>query len=73
MLSPDVPRGILVGVRVQANPVGETFVVSETVPANPFWLVTTTVEIAGVLTVVVKLVGFTVTVKSCIVKVTVTV
>ena len=70
---PDVPRIMLVGLRVQVRPAGETVEVSATVPVNPFTLVTVMVEVPATPAAVERLVGLAVTVKSRTVNVTVVV
>ena len=64
---------MLLGVRVQVNPAGDTELASATVPVNPFTGATVIVEVAAVVTVVVTAVGLAATVKSWMVKVTVAV
>jgi hypothetical protein len=64
---------MLLGVRVQVNPAGDTELASATVPVNPFSGATVIVEVAAVPTVVVTAVGLAATVKSWIVNVTVAV
>jgi hypothetical protein len=64
---------MLVGVRVQVRPAGETAEVSATVPVKPFTGATVIVEVAAVPAVVVTAVGLAVTVKSVTVTVTVAV
>jgi len=60
----EAPRTILLGVRVQVRPAGETEDVSATVPVNPLTGATVTVEVAAVPAVVVTAVGDALTVKS---------
>jgi len=67
----DAPRTMLVGVRLQVSPAGDTELVSATVPVNPFTGATVIVEVAAVPADVVTDVGLAVTVKSCTVTVTV--
>jgi hypothetical protein len=55
---------MLVGVRVQVRPAGETAEVRATVPVNPLTGATVIVEVAAVPAVVVTDVGLAVTVKS---------
>ena len=62
---------MLLGVRVQVNPAGDTELASATVPVNPFTGATVIVEAAAVPTVVVIVVGLAATVKSWIVNMTV--
>jgi hypothetical protein len=69
----EAPRTMLLGVRVQVNPAGDTELASATVPVNPFTGATVIVEVAAVVTVVVTAVGLAATVKSWIVNVTVAV
>ncbi len=64
---------MLVGLRVQVSPAGETDEVSATVPVNPLTGATVMVEVAATPDVVVTLVGLAVTVKSRTVYVTVAV
>lgn len=64
---------MLVGVRVQVKPAGETEEVSATVPVKPLTGATVMVEVAAVPAVVVTVVGEAVTVKSVTVTVTVAV
>ena len=68
---PDAPRTMLVGVRVQVKPAGETVDVNATVPVNPLTGATVMVEVAAALANAVTLVGLAVTVKSVMVTVTV--
>jgi len=57
---------MLVGVRVQANPVGaETVVVRLTTPVKPCVASTVIVEVPGVPAVAVTIVGLATTEKSC--------
>ena len=58
----DAPRTMLVGLRVQVRPAGETVEVSETVPVNPLTGATVMVEVAVAPARAVTLVGFAVTV-----------
>jgi hypothetical protein len=58
------PRTMLVGVRVQVSPAGETEEVRATVPVKPFTGATVIVEVAATLTLTLALVGLAVTVKS---------
>ena len=53
---------MLVGLRVQVRPAGETVEVSETVPVNPLTGATVMVEVAVAPARAVTLVGFAVTV-----------
>ena len=62
---------MLLGVRVQVKPAGDTELVSATVPVKPWTGATVIVEVAAVPTVVVTAVGLAVTVKSFTVTVTV--
>jgi hypothetical protein len=55
---------MLVGLRVQVNPAGDTELVSATVPVKPLTGATVIVEVAAVPTVVVTEVGLAVTEKS---------
>lgn len=55
---------MLLGVRVQVNPEGDTDDVRATVPVKPSTGVTVIVEVAAVPAVVVTAVGLAVTVKS---------
>ena len=64
---------MLLGVRVQVRPAGETDDVNATVPVNPLTGATVMVEAAAVLTVVVTAVGAAATVKSVTATVTVAV
>ncbi len=64
---------MLVGVRVQVRPAGETVDVRATVPVNPFRGATVIVEEADALARIVTLVGLAVTEKSMTVTVTVAV
>ena len=57
---------MLLGVRVQVNPAGETELVSATVPVNPFTGATVIVEVAATPEGVVTEVGLEATVKSTI-------
>ena len=70
---PEVPRTMLVGVRVQVNPAGVTEDVRATVPVNPLRLVTVIVEVAAAFANAVTEVGLAVTEKSWMVTVTVAV
>ena len=69
----DAPKTMLVGLRVQVKPVGETEEVRATVPVNPLTGATVIVDVAEVPTVVVTAVGLAATVKSVTVTVTVAV
>jgi hypothetical protein len=69
----EAPSTMLVGLRVQVKPAGETDEVSETVPVNPLTGATVIVDVAVPPTVVVTLVGLAVTVKSWTTNVTVAV
>ncbi len=62
---------MLVGLRVQVRPAGETDEVRATVPVNPFRGATVIVEVAAVPTVVVTAVGLAVRRTSVTVTVTV--
>ncbi len=64
---------MLVGVRVQVRPAGETEEVRATVPVNPWSGATVIVEPPAALASAVTLVGLAVTVKSLTVTVTVAV
>jgi hypothetical protein len=65
VLDPVLPNVTLEGERVQLRPVlGETAVVSVTVPVNPWILVTNIVEIPDTPALTTTLVGLTVTEKS---------
>jgi len=64
---------MLLGVRVQVSPAGDTELASATVPVKPLTGATVIVEDAAVPTVVVTAVGLAATVKSWTVKVTVAV
>jgi hypothetical protein len=64
---------MLVGLRVQVKPPGDTEDVRATVPVKPFAGATVIVEVAAVPAVVVTAVGLAVTVKSVTVTVTVAV
>ena len=64
---------MLVGVRVQVRPAGETVDVRATVPVNQFRGATVIVEVTAVPEFVATLVGLAVTVKSWTVTVTVAV
>jgi hypothetical protein len=59
------PSTILVGVRVQVSPAGETELVNATVPVNPFTGATVIVEVAATPTLTLAVVGLAVTLKSC--------
>ncbi len=61
---------MLVGLRVQVNPVGDTVDVRATVPVNPFTGATVIVEVAVTPATTVALVGLAATVKSFTVTVT---
>ena len=67
----EAPSTMLVGLRVQVRPAGETDDVSATVPVNPLTGATVIVEVAVALATAVTLVGLAVTVKSVTVTVTV--
>ncbi len=69
----EAPRTMLVGVKVQVRPAGDTVDVSATVPVNPFSGATVIVEVAAVPTLTLTVVGLAVTVKSWTVTVTVAV
>ncbi len=58
----EAPRTILVGVRVQVRPAGETVDVRATVPVNPLTGATVIVEVAAVPTLTATVVGLAVTV-----------
>jgi hypothetical protein len=64
---------MLVGVRVQVRPAGETDEVRATVPVNPWTGATVIVDVALAPATTVALVGLAVTVKSFTVTVTVAV
>jgi len=64
---------MLLGVRVQVRPAGDTEDVRATVPVNPWRGATVMVEVAAALASAVTLVGLAVTVKSLTVTVTVAV
>jgi hypothetical protein len=64
---------MLLGVRAQVNPAGETADVNATVPVNPLTGATVIAEVAAVFAVVVTAVGLAVTVKSVTRNVTVAV
>jgi len=65
---PEVPRVMLVGDRVQVNPVeGETESDSVTVPVNPCKAVTVIVDVPATLATALTVVGLAETLKSCIV------
>ena len=64
---------MLLGVRVQVNPVGETELVRVTVPVKPWTGATVIVEVAAAPAKELMLVGLAVTVKSFTVIVTVAV
>ena len=55
---------MLVGVRVQVRPAGDTELVRATVPVNPLTGATVIVEVPAVPAVVVTAIGLAVTVKS---------
>ena len=61
---------MLVGVRVQVNPAGDTELVSATVPVKPFTGATVIVEVAATPTFAAALVGLADTVKSVMLTVT---
>lgn len=69
----DAPRIMLVGVRVQVSPAGETEEVRATVPVKPFTGATVIVEVAATPALAATLVGLAVTVKSVMLTVTVAV
>ena len=69
----EAPRTMLVGVRVQVRPAGETVDVRATVPVKPFRGATVIVDAAAAPARTVTLVGLAVTVKSFTVTVTVAV
>ena len=58
----EAPRTILVGLRVQVRPAGETVEVNATVPVKPFTGVTVIVEVAAAPELAAILVGLAVTV-----------
>ncbi len=60
----DAPRMILVGLRVQVRPAGETVAASATVPVNPFSGATVSVDVAVRPATRVPSVGLSVTVYS---------
>ena len=60
----EAPRTMLVGVRVQVNPAGDTELVSATVPVKLLTGATVIVEVPAVPAVVVTVVGVALTVKS---------
>ncbi len=60
----DAPRTMLLGVRVQVRPAGETDEVSATVPVNPLTGATVIVEVPAIPPLTVTLVGDAATVKS---------
>ena len=60
----DAPRTMLLGVRVQVRPAGETDEVSATVPVNPLTGATVIVEVPAIPALTVTLVGDAATVKS---------
>ena len=62
---------MLVGLKLQVRPAGETVEVNATVPVNPLTGATVMVEVAVAPASTVTLVGLAVTVKSMIVTVTV--
>jgi hypothetical protein len=67
----DAPRTMLVGLRVQVRPAGDTAEVSATVPVNALTGATVIVEVAVAPARAVTLVGAAVTVKSRMLTVTV--
>ena len=67
------PRTMLLGVRVQVSPAGETDEVRVTVPVNPLSGATVMVDVPATPALVVTLVGLAVTEKSLTVTVTVAV
>ncbi len=69
----DAPRTMLVGVKVQVRPAGDTVDVNATVPVKPFIGATVIVEVAAVPAFTLTLVGLAVTEKSWTVYVTVAV
>ncbi len=60
---PPLDTVTLVGLSEAVSPVGETLTARETVPENPYRLVTVTVEVLGVPDFVVRLVEFEDTLK----------
>jgi len=64
---------MLVGVRVQVRPAGETDDVNATVPVKPLTGATVIVEVAATPTFTLAVVGLAVTVKSVTINVTVAV
>jgi hypothetical protein len=64
---------MLVGVRVQVRPAGDTVEVRATVPVNPFTGATVMVEVAALPALAAAVVGLAVTVKSVMLTVTVAV
>jgi hypothetical protein len=69
----EAPRTMLLGVRVQVKPAGETDDVRATVPVKPLTGATVIVEAAAVPAVVVTAVGLAATLKSVTITVTVAV
>jgi hypothetical protein len=69
----EAPRTMLVGVRVQMSPAGETADVRATVPVKPLTGATVIVDVAAVPAVVVTEVGLAETVKSVTMNVTIAV
>jgi len=67
----DAPRTILVGLKVQVSPAGDTVEVNATVPVNAFTGATVIVEVAVAPARALTAVGLAVTVKSRIFTVTV--
>jgi len=67
------PRTMLVGVRVQVKPAGDTDDVRATVPVNPFTGATVIVDVPATPALTVTLVGEAETVKSVTMYVTVAV
>jgi len=69
----EAPRTILVGVRVQVRPAGDTEEVRATVPVNPLTGATVIVEVATTPALTATVVGLAVTLKSVMFTVTVAV
>ena len=69
----DAPRTMLLGVRVQVRPAGETLEVRATVPVNPLRGATVIVDVAAAPARADTLVGLALTLKSFTVTVTVAV
>ena len=65
-----MPRVAVVGAKLHDNPVGAIVDTSEIVSANPFRLVSVTVETPAALATACTVVGLAVIEKSCSVKVT---